>query len=192
MRWWSAVAIVVASCFVVVAWEVRRASGWHRLAVLAVVFVTWQLGIRGLAPAQPYLLDLRCTAGSAEACAWLGEQARSAGDHVAATRYLELACDGFSESDALRYHPSLACVGLATLHPERAPSLWQRFRPPNDARAADAADTLAACFVNPVPACAEACAQMAERSLWCGPSDVHACLRYAPRWSSSPPAPAPP
>ena len=35
MRWWSTVALFVAVCFVLVAWEARRASGWQRLAVVA-------------------------------------------------------------------------------------------------------------------------------------------------------------
>ncbi|MCB9535818.1 MAG: hypothetical protein H6704_06095 [Myxococcales bacterium] len=191
MRWWSTVALFVAVCFVLVAWEARRASGWQRLAVVALVFVAWQLGVRVLAPAQPYFLDLRCASGSAEACAWLGEQARSAGDHVTATRYLERACDGSSESIARAFYgPPLACVGLASLQPERAATLWARLAPPNDAQTAWAADALAACFVKPVPACATACAEMAQQSLSSGPIGVHECLRYAPRRTTrrAPPA----
>jgi hypothetical protein len=181
-------ALMALGSLAMASWEARRAS----LGVLANFFVACILSFFVLAPAQPLILRLRCSAGGADACAWLGERARADGDRTKALAYLEAACQGAPQRDAFLYAPALACVALATLQPERAPALLARVSALDTYRADQASATLTACFVDPVPACAEPCAQLSDERLWLGPFRVHACLRDPPSPQDRPTAPAPP
>ncbi|MCB9535820.1 MAG: hypothetical protein H6704_06105 [Myxococcales bacterium] len=190
--WGTPLFLGVLLCFALALRETRGAFWSDGLAMVFTFGVTCIVAAIVLAPAQPILQRIRCHRGGSGACAWLGERARADGDRTKAVAYLEAACQGAPQRDALLYSPALACVGLATLQPQRAPALRARVSALDTYRADEASAALTACFVDPVPACADPCAQLAEERLWLGPFRVHGCLRELAGPLDRPTAPAPP
>lgn len=186
--YWPELLAFMTLCFALALRETRRAFWTDRLPCLGAFGVVAALLFGTLGAAQDALLDVRCDVGGADACAWLGLRAQADGESDRAVDYLDRACRGVAPEYGGNFDPAHACLALASLHPERAPTLAVRADTRDNDRGAAAAGVLRACFVDPVPACAGACGRLAPRDINHGVYDVRSCL-IALQSDVGPPAP---